>query len=559
MIKLLLQDNRGVSGDWSLVVIAMALFVAVGFVAAGAMAVTPTEENEMGVIEGVVTDADGSTVAGAEVIAEVDETQFFDETNTEGYYQISLDPGTYSVWAFDEETGEASETIQVTIESGETQNIDLVLYGDDAPPDEDAPPEDDDDVATITGTVTDQDGDPVIDAWVSAENDEFFAVETDASGHYELEVQPGTYEVFSYSEEPMGASDTHTVSVDAGEVVDLDLEFEWFDDAGIESDFVVDTSVEHVGGTAPSTMPDVESMDSAEGQINIDLVDLSQEQYIQELADLGVDETTEFEIVVEFEDFVPRAVIASAQDVDWELSGSTLTVTAKPLSTEMIDGEFGLDNWPEGEDDQADYSFDAMVNLLVIDLDDPQDEFDPDDHPLTGLTIATDAQVFSTPMYTPGEDDDPDMLEIKIGGPHLSIDGEQNDGLYQAKLPQSLLDEWGVEDPDQLTAAYRGEQTDFEATEVDDGILIEMDVSYSVGTVGISPDTTALTPTPEEGDPAPATPTPEDGAPESGTPTPDDSDSAHDEEDDSIPGPGILGALVGILTAGYLMYCRRDY
>lgn len=517
----------------------------------------PPPDEEVAIIEGVVTDEDGDPVSEALVQAIDDDTIFSEETEADGSYSLEVDPGTYEVSAFIEDSDEFSETVPVEVEAGDSVDVDLTIEdGDESPPD--------DDMATIEGSVTDEEGDPVEGAWVQAEGETFATEQTDSDGSYSLEIDPGTYEVSAFHEESGAFSDPVTIEVEAGETEPRDFELKSMeeDDFG-ESDYVADMSIEHVGGTAPSEMPELESFDAADGQIAIDLMDYSQEEWIQELSGLGIDETTEFEIVVEFTEFQPRAVVAVADDMDVEIDGSTMTVTAKPLDPQWIDGEPMINDWPEGDADQADFAFDSMLSLHVLNMDFPEDGFDPADHPMTGLTIATDAQSFTMPMYVEGEGDEPDALEIMIAGPHLTVDGETNEGIYRAFLPDGLLDEWDVDGPDELTAAYKGEQTSFEATEVDGGILIEIDVSYSAGTVGISPAQTSETPTPTPGGGDEPTPTPTPGNGDEPTPTPtpggdDPTATPTPADSDSIPGPGIIGTITAILGTGYLLRRRFD-
>lgn len=559
-------NNRLTRGDRAyleaaaLTTIVVAAIVVVSMVGVGALAISPSEE-EMGTIHGVVTFEDGTPADGALVFVDGEE-ELSEVTDGDGAFEILVQPGTYEVFAFDEESGAASEEVQIEVAAGETVSQDLTLATEDAPP-----PDDGDEVGWIEGTVTDDDGNPVEGALVQAiAGDLFFTDETDGDGTYQIEVDPGTYDVEAFHEESTGFAEPESVSVNVDESVTHDIELEYFDDeGGIDgSDYVADLSVEHVGGTAPSEMPEIEAFDSADGQISIDLMDYSQEEWPQELAGLGVDSTTEFEIEIEFDDFEPRAVVASAQDVDMSIDGSTMTIRANPLDSQWVDDEPMLDDWPEGDDDTADFGFDAMVNLLVLNLDFDEDGFDPADHPMEGLTIATDAQAFSMPQYIEGDEDEPDSLEIMIGGPHETVDGAENEGIYQALLPNGLLEHWGVDDPDDLTAAYKGEETDFSASETDDGIFIEIDVSYSVGTVGISPDEPASadatpTPTPANGDEDPTATPPEGADDPTPTPTPaeGDEDSTPTPEDgDAIPGPGMLGTVLVLLGFGVLLRRR---
>lgn len=473
------RENGRTDTRTRLFVVAMALVMVTSIVAPIATAGEADAKQEVTAIDGTVVDADGEPVEGADVMVDGEET-LKTVTEADGTFEIAVDPGSYTVWASHDE--DASEDVSVTVDEGETETLELELLGEDEPPEEE--------VGTVVGTVTDEEDEPIEGASVIAESgDDMVFDETDAEGEYELALAPGTYTLSAYAEDPQGVSDEVSVDVEADATETIDLMIETVeDDPG--SDYVVDASVEHVGGTEPDEMPEVDAVDAAEGQINVDLVDTEQDTWRQEIADLGVDETTEFEITVEFADFTPRAAVAVGEDVEWERDDSTMTITTRPLETQWIEDSPTFDDWPEGDDDRADVAFDAMVSVLVLELDFPEDDFDPTDHPMEGMTIATDAQAFSAPQYEPGEEGEPDELNIWIAGPHLTVDGEENEGIYQALLPDGLLEEWGVEDADEIDAAYKGESTDFSATERDDGILIELDVSYSAGEVSISPDVT---------------------------------------------------------------------
>jgi hypothetical protein len=78
-------------------------------------------------------------------------------------------------------------------------------------------------------------------------------------------------------------------------------------------------------------------------------------------------------------------------------------------------------------------------------------------------------------------------LRVEIAGPHQTVNGNINEGFYQAKLPNSLISSWGVSNGSELSAAYKGEPKDFDATNTEDGIIIELDVTYSAGTVSVTP------------------------------------------------------------------------
>ena len=90
-----------------------------------------------------------------------------------------------------------------------------------------------------------------------------------------------------------------------------------------------------------------------------------------------------------------------------------------------------------------------------------------------------------TPAVRPREGDP--RLELTVAGPHYTVSGERNEGFYYSLLPPSLLERWDVSGPGQLAAWYDGEKANFSAGWVDESILVELDVQYSVRTIAVGP------------------------------------------------------------------------
>lgn len=102
-------------------------------------------EQPLNHIKGTVTDKDGNVVEDANIT--VKSTGDTTTTNSSGYYTKTLDNGTYTIQAENPSTGSTTEK-SVTVSGGETKTLDFTLG------------------STISGTVVDQNGNPVEDATV---------------------------------------------------------------------------------------------------------------------------------------------------------------------------------------------------------------------------------------------------------------------------------------------------------------------------------------------------------------------------------------------------------
>ncbi len=147
-----------------------------------------------------------------------------------------------------------------------------------------------------------------------------------------------------------------------------------------------------------------------------------------------------------------------------------------------------LGSWPTGSNDTATLHRNATVSLAF----DPMTYYD--DQPkrketLNGTVIATDAQTFGTLQFTPGGDSTDPSLSLRVAGPHYKPNGTVNDGYYEAFLPTSLLDSWGISDPSTLEAAYQNNATSITAASVSGGLYVDIPIHYSSGTVKLTPNT----------------------------------------------------------------------
>jgi len=155
-----------------------------------------------GSISGTVRDDDGSPIAGARVWADPYDdgvTSNSADTAADGSYKITgLLPGTYRVrvyadgfdWEYYDDVQDSSAATPVPVSEGaDTPGIDFSLTH----------------LGSISGTVRDNEGNPIQGAWVHAaplgENGTQNSTHTEADGSYAIpELAPGEYQVYAESE-----------------------------------------------------------------------------------------------------------------------------------------------------------------------------------------------------------------------------------------------------------------------------------------------------------------------------------------------------------------------
>jgi len=264
---------------------------------------------------------------------------------------------------------------------------------------------------------------------------------------------------------------------------------------------VVDSSVRVVDGTQP-TGDVIVGTTVSNGKLDVRLKGQGVQNGEADLANVGADTTTRFEVELELKDFTPRMMMGTGGNVSWSVgSGSTadtanLTLYIEPRENQRFyyqdGGQPAYNNWP-AENKQATTMREAQALVSFYNMANAPVRFRTT---LTGGTIVTDAQSFSPPMYRQGSNSQKPRLEVQVAGPHLTVDGSQNDGYYEALIPDGMLDQWGVTSAGQLRAAYGGSQTQATFTETSTGIKMKLDTHYSAETVEIKPgetDTTAPT------------------------------------------------------------------
>lgn len=273
---------------------------------------------------------------------------------------------------------------------------------------------------------------------------------------------------------------------------------------------IVDYSVEHVDGTEPdmdAIYVDIEQQDPyvqrvmlrTEHTTEIDIESEGPDDYMETGRDLvaaGADSSTTFEIEVVFDEYVPRFIVGSADQMDWERDyrddGTVkATVEATPLETPMMLGTQELHDWPEGEDDRADYTLEGRVSFIVSNAERQTGRFFKDR--INGTVVGSDGTTGTPDLRR--DDMDNEQLVVPVAGPHYDFDGSRyGDGVYYAILPENTLELWNVTEPDDLEAWYQGNETSFTATELDDGRMkIEMNPSYSMVELAIGTEWVELT------------------------------------------------------------------
>ena len=252
----------------------------------------------------------------------------------------------------------------------------------------------------------------------------------------------------------------------------------------------------------------------------------SQDVDVANLSDTGVDEETEFEISFKLLNYDPDIMTGLSTNANWEVnedvgvedideeldddvednditeitiesgtvnyqsifsytddSGTSNQLPIGPMFGEDIDiDELNNIDWPEDSDDQSDYSNENIVSFQMLESDKAYgygEEFE-------NISVVTNAQAYSIPTV-----DENGSLNMWVGAPSLTEDGEEHEGFYSAQIPDEKLEDWDI-DPDnadeELNVTFDNEHKEFTVEDTDDGILIDVvNMSYSSGEMSIEP------------------------------------------------------------------------
>jgi len=255
---------------------------------------------------------------------------------------------------------------------------------------------------------------------------------------------------------------------------------------------VTNTSVSYVNGTEPTESPTVDARYNAYSGDIFALLTTSSGQY--DLGDIGADESTRFRVNVTVRDYSPRVLLNTGNQTTWSTHNvseneTRVSILIRPSELNFKRGATSIENW-DSQNDTADFALDAGAWMAIGNGN--NSAYDAQPEALEGLTVSTDAQRFRQPRYVPGTNDTEPRIEVDLAAPHLTVDGEVNQGHYTAELPNSLLDEWNVSEPSDLAVRYTADDgdTEYVIEETDDGLRVTVSLHYSAGTVNISRNST---------------------------------------------------------------------
>lgn len=140
----------------------------------------------------------------------------------------------------------------------------------------------------------------------------------------------------------------------------------------------------------------------------------------RDLAPTGADRSTIFEIKIVFEDFVPRILQGAANDMDWEREyrddGTVkATIQLNPIEMPTMTGHQTLQDWPEGEDDHADYVLEEHVRFLISNAERQDGRFFKER--VNGTVIGSDGTTGTPDLRT--DDMDNEQLVVPAAGPTI--------------------------------------------------------------------------------------------------------------------------------------------
>ncbi|MEA5409538.1 carboxypeptidase-like regulatory domain-containing protein [Haloarculaceae archaeon H-GB2-1] len=436
-----------------------------------------------GTLTGTVVDPDGNPVSGASIEA-VDSTYTnFESTTTDaqGQFSVSVPEGTYEVTASASGYANAVQTeVNVTGNAQTTTRLQLAQ------------------AAYVEGTVTNTNG-PVQNVVVMADggDGEPTFTQTDANGEYNLTVAPGQdYQVTVFAQGQTAAPQTASPSAGTSETADFSLQKTEITSSSIEvlNPAGVDTANVGLSAQVQQGMLMVRVRNESSNQ---------QQGMPNELQGLGVDGNTEFRINATVTNYEPTTLLWGARDVTWstEQNESNPDATDISIRTKAVDLQ-GLNDpsvtigplmqqspsdvqWPSGRNDRADLGWNRTVYFGVFDMATAPPGVRQN---FGGMTVTTNAQTFAPPRVVN------DTLKVWVAGPHRTTDGETHSGFYEATIPDSQLQEWGVDPANaasELQVMYQGTSQNFQVTDLDDGVRIHLDIHYSAGTVAVSPSAAA--------------------------------------------------------------------
>ncbi len=439
-----------------------------------------------GTITGTVTDSAGTPVTSGTVSVHSTDYQHYNSTSLAGSntFSLSVPAGTYELRATTSDAPDAGAS-GISVSPDATTDVSVTF----------------DSTAHLNGTVTNASGPVPQTSVLATSGSQTYVGTTDKTGEYNITVAPGNYTVTVLSSEQ--GSDAASASVRGGATATADLE--------VKEQTVTATGVSLVSGPGSLSQSghSIETRATVQnGMLQVQLVNASETYPAgrvgapSELEEFGVTRSTEFEITVTVTNYTANSLFwglrnASVQvaqnrtdpnATDVTISGSPVTMQATfsngqragPLLRKTPSDV----TWPSGSADDADDGFNQTVYVGVFDLSTVPASTRST---LRGVSVTTNAQRYSTPTVVN------DTLRVWVAGPSRTVSGADHTGFYQATIPDTQLDAWGVTNPESdLQALYKGSSRDFEVTETPGGARIELtNIDYSAGFVDIGADTGA--------------------------------------------------------------------
>lgn len=437
-----------------------------------------------------VTAPDGTAVSGAKVyvrssdfkyggVATTDSNGVATLTKPEGKYTIRVEPSNYG-----------SKMVRgVSVNESETTSQSVSL----------------DPATTVSGTVTDTDGTAANGVPVLVSNGEQFAFDTtDGNGQYSVTVSPGNYTVSVLAEGKSAPAAEVSPSDGSPATANFDLETSSVvNTEATITDGPGDDSNLAVGTTLRSGLLRAKLYDESQGNGNPGSEGGGGGKP-DDLSTLGVDSSTEFEIRITVDNFNSDALLWGIKNSSWQtepngentdiiINGSTTDIQVVgqnsngkelPLGP-VIEQNPSQINWPTGRDAGADVGVDNTVYFGLYNLSTIPG---PVKDNLKGISTTTNAQAFAPPTF------ENDTLRVWLGAPSKRVEGTDHTGFYQADIPQSQLDDWGVSDPEtELRVTYKDSPREYTVTDTDNGArLVITNISYSASYAEIEPNQTAI-------------------------------------------------------------------
>lgn len=217
----------------------------------------------------------------------------------------------------------------------------------------------------------------------------------------------------------------------------------------------------------------------------------------RDLTTAGASTDTRFRLTVEVSPetgtFDPQTLVVIGDDgeIVSQSSGDSTTVTVEftPTSGAVNFQDVDVEkpgNWPSRQiTATTQVQAIAIVNIAEVGGTRASE--------LKGMSISTDAQTFSSPTYVPPSNGGAGQIEINVAAPHFKTDGQTvNTGNFRAFIPDAVLSEWGVSNPEALTVGGLAQSGSISVSDEEGGVVVSASgYHYSSGSLTVT-TTTAI-------------------------------------------------------------------